>query len=98
MTEILPAPSGRVGGINVSNAKGVGAQIFFLSTTAIGLRGQQMNDQAIDYAERAIALAEANPDAGYPAIGTFAFCERFRTISMPLKEYSVPGGCLRQWG
>ncbi len=32
-----------------------------------------MNDQAIDYAERAIAVAEANPDAGYPAIGTLTF-------------------------
>src|SRR5437867_12949027 len=37
------------------NAHDVGAQIFYLSATANGLESQQMNDQAITYAERAIA-------------------------------------------
>lgn len=34
----------------------------------MGLVGQGMNDQAMQYAERAIALANATPDAGYPII------------------------------
>jgi CHAT domain-containing protein len=45
-----------------------GGQIFYLSTTASGLVLQGMNDQANQYASRAIAIAEANPDAGYPII------------------------------
>ena len=54
--------------IAASNAGDVGAQIFYLSATANGLMNQQMNDQAIIYAERAITIAEANPDAGYPVV------------------------------
>ena len=54
------------------NAGDVGAQIFYLSATANGLLSQQMNDQAILYAERAIAIAEANPDAGYPVLAQHA--------------------------
>lgn len=50
----------------------VGAQIFYLTATANGLLSQQMNDQAILYAERAIAIAEANPDAGYPVLAQHA--------------------------
>ncbi|HWY54142.1 MAG TPA: CHAT domain-containing protein [Terriglobales bacterium] len=50
------------------NAGDVGAQIFYLSATANGLLSQQMNDQAIIFAERAITVAEANPDAGYPMV------------------------------
>ena len=46
----------------------IGGQIFYLSTTASGLVLQGMNDQANQYASRAIALAEANPDSGYPII------------------------------
>ena len=46
----------------------IGGQIFYLSTTASGLVLQGMNDQANLYAMRAIAIAEANPDAGYPII------------------------------
>jgi len=46
----------------------IGGQIFYLSTTASGLVLQGMNDQANQYASRAIAIAEANPDAGYPII------------------------------
>ena len=59
------------------NAHDVGAQIFYLSATANGLESQQMNDQAITYAERAIAIAEANPDAGYPLVA-----QRARLLAM----------------
>ncbi len=45
-----------------------GGQIFYLSTTATGLATQGMNDQALLYADRAIALANATPDAGFPII------------------------------
>ena len=58
--------------IAATNAGDVGAQIFYLSATANGLLSQQMNDQAILYAERAIAIAEANPDAGYPVLAQHA--------------------------
>lgn len=54
--------------IGATTAKDIGAQIFYLSTTANGLQSQGMNDQAIQYADRAIAIAEANPDTGYPVI------------------------------
>jgi CHAT domain-containing protein len=50
------------------NGGDVGAQIFYLSATANGLLSQQMNDQATLYAQRAIAIAEANSDAGYPVL------------------------------
>ena len=46
----------------------IGGQIFYLSTTATGLVLQGMNDQATQYANRAIAIADANPDSGYPII------------------------------
>jgi CHAT domain-containing protein/tetratricopeptide (TPR) repeat protein len=59
------------------NAGDTGAQIFYLSATANGLESQQMNDQAIIYAERAIAIAEANPDAGYPLLA-----QRVRLLAM----------------
>jgi|HubBroStandDraft_6_1064221.scaffolds.fasta_scaffold04207_6 CHAT domain-containing protein len=58
--------------IAATNAGDVGAQIFYLSATANGLLSQQMNDQAIIYAERAIVIAEANPDAGYPVVAEHA--------------------------
>src|SRR5690348_16481254 len=66
----LAAAQRRVGAalIAATNAGDVGAQIFYLSATANGLESQQMNDQAIVYAERGIAIAEANPDAGYPIV------------------------------
>lgn len=59
------------------NAKDVGAQIFYLSATANGLLNQQMNDQAIVYAQQAIGIAEANPDAGYPI-----FAQHARLLAM----------------
>jgi len=58
--------------IAATNAGDVGAQIFYLSATANGLSSQQMNDQAIIYADRAITIAEANPDAGYPELAQHA--------------------------
>ena len=54
--------------IGATAIKDIGGQIFFLSTTATGLVSQGMNDQALQYADRAIALANATPDAGYPVI------------------------------
>ncbi len=54
--------------IGATAIKDVGGQIFYLSTTATGLGMQGMNDQALQYADRAIALANATPDAGYPVI------------------------------
>ncbi|MBV9438332.1 MAG: CHAT domain-containing protein [Acidobacteria bacterium] len=51
-----------------TNINDIGGQIFYLSTTATGLVAQGMNDQALQYADRAIALANATPDAGYPQI------------------------------
>lgn len=50
----------------------IGAQIFYLSATANGMLSQEMNDQAISYAERAIAIAEANPDSGFPVLAHHA--------------------------
>ena len=63
--------------IAATNAGDVGAQIFYLSATANGLLNQQMNDEAIIYAERAITIAEANPDAGYPVLA-----EHVRLLAM----------------
>jgi CHAT domain-containing protein len=54
--------------IGATKTGDIGGQIFYLSTTANGLALQGMNDQANLYAIRAIAIAEANPDAGYPII------------------------------
>ena len=54
--------------IGATAIKDIGGQIFFLSTTALGLVSQGMNDQALVYADRAIALANATPDAGYPVL------------------------------
>src|SRR6266496_5168454 len=54
--------------IGATNAEDIGGQIFYLSATAYGLTKQGMNDQAIQYADRAIAIADANLDAGYPIV------------------------------
>jgi CHAT domain-containing protein len=58
--------------IGATASKDIGAQIFFLSTTASGMVMQSMNDPALEYADRAIALASATPDAGYPVIAEAA--------------------------
>jgi tetratricopeptide (TPR) repeat protein len=44
----------------------VGAQIFLLGAIANGQVNQGMADQGLGFADRAISLAAANPDAGYP--------------------------------
>jgi tetratricopeptide (TPR) repeat protein len=44
----------------------VGAQIFILGAIANGDVNQGMADQGLGFADRAISLAAANPDAGYP--------------------------------
>jgi hypothetical protein len=54
--------------IGATKTEDIGGQIFFLSATAYGLAKQAMNDQAIQYADRAIAIADANPDTGYPMV------------------------------
>jgi tetratricopeptide (TPR) repeat protein len=54
--------------IGATKTEDVGGQIFYLSATAYGLAKQAMNDQAIQYADRAIAIADANRDAGYPIV------------------------------
>src|SRR5216684_22793 len=54
--------------IGATKTGDIGGQIFYLSTTAGGLVLQSMNEQATQYADRAIAIADANPDLGYPII------------------------------
>jgi CHAT domain-containing protein len=54
--------------IGATKSGDIGGQIFYLSTTASGLVLQGMNEQATQYADRAIAIADANPDSGYPII------------------------------
>ena len=54
--------------IGATKIDDIGGEIFYLSATAYGLTKQAMNDQAIQYADRAIAIAEANPDSGYPIV------------------------------
>jgi CHAT domain-containing protein len=70
----LASAQRNVGGalIAATTTGDVGAQIFYLSATANGFLSQQMNDQATLYAQRAIAIAEANPDAGYPVLAQHA--------------------------
>lgn len=63
--------------IGATTINDVGGQIFYLSATAEGLVGQGMNEQALQYATRAIALADATPDAGYPIIA-----EKARLIAL----------------
>ena len=58
--------------IAAANAGDAGAQIFYLSATAKGFLSEEMNDQAIAYAERAIAIADATPDAEYPMLAQHA--------------------------
>src|SRR5713101_4407663 len=54
--------------IGATKIDDIGGEIFYLSATAYGLTKQSMNDQAIQYADRAIAIADANPDCGYPIV------------------------------
>src|ERR1700684_3815461 len=51
--------------IGATKAGDIGGQIFYLSTTASGLVLQGMNDQANQYATRAIAISEGTPDTGH---------------------------------
>ena len=50
----------------------VGAQVFYLTAAANGFLWQQMNEQAISYAEQAIDVAKQNPDIGYPLLAQHA--------------------------
>jgi len=54
--------------IGATKLDDIGGEIFYLSATAYGLTKQGMNDQAIQYADRAIAIADANLDSGYPIV------------------------------
>lgn len=59
--------------IAATKAQDVGAEIFFLSTIAHGYQMQRLLlPMAIDYAKKAIALADAHPDAGPPMIAQAA--------------------------
>ncbi len=58
--------------VAATNAADIGAQIFYLSAAANGLLSQQMNDEAIAYADQAIDVAKHNPDAGYPLVAQHA--------------------------
>jgi CHAT domain-containing protein len=52
--------------LGATQIRDVGAQIFILGAIADGQVNQGMADQGLDFADRAISLAAANPDAGYP--------------------------------
>jgi CHAT domain-containing protein len=54
--------------IGATKIDDIGGEIFYLSATAYGLTKQGMNDQAIQYSDRAIAIADANSDSGYPIV------------------------------
>src|SRR5229473_659289 len=54
--------------IGATKIDDIGGEVFYLSATAYGLTKHGMNDQAIQYADRAIALADANLDSGYPIV------------------------------
>jgi len=54
--------------IGATKTGDIGGEIFYLSATATGLVVQGMNDQATQYANRALTIADANPDSGYPII------------------------------
>lgn len=54
--------------IGATSVHDTGGQIFYLSATAEGLVGQNLDDEGLQYADRAIALANATPEAGYPII------------------------------
>jgi tetratricopeptide (TPR) repeat protein len=59
--------------IAATKAGDIGAQIFFLSTIAHGYEMQRLLlPLAIDYARKAIALADAYPDTGPPLIANSA--------------------------
>ncbi len=59
--------------IAATKAGDVGARIFFLSTTALGLAMQHLlQPVAIEYAKQAIGLAKAHPDAGSALVANTA--------------------------
>ena len=58
--------------IAATSAHDVGGEVFYLTAAANGFLWQQMNDQAISYAEQAIDVAKQNPDVGYPLLAQHA--------------------------
>jgi CHAT domain-containing protein len=58
--------------IEATSAHDVGAQVFYLTAAANGFLWQQMNDQAMSYAEQAIDVANQNADIGYPLLAQHA--------------------------
>jgi hypothetical protein len=67
--------------IAATKAGDIGAQIFFLSTIAHGYQMQRLLlPLAIDYAKKAIALADAYPDAGPPLIANSALIRALADI------------------
>jgi CHAT domain-containing protein len=58
--------------IAATSGHDMGAQVFYLTAAANGFLWQQMNDQALSYAEQAIDVAKQNPDLGYPLLAQHA--------------------------
>jgi CHAT domain-containing protein/tetratricopeptide (TPR) repeat protein len=55
------------GALEAATAAGdAGAQIRYLTALGIGLVGSKMYEQALPYFDRALKIASATPDAGYP--------------------------------
>jgi CHAT domain-containing protein len=67
--------------IAAKQAGDVGAQVFFLSTTANGYLLQRLRQQeAIYYARKAIAIAAAYPDAGSPYIANYVLIQALANV------------------
>lgn len=59
--------------LHATQAQDTGAEVFFLSTSALGLAQQNvLPETALEYARRAIRLTEQNPDIGNPALANEA--------------------------
>ena len=54
--------------IGATKLKDTGAQIFYLSAISNGYLNQGMDDQTLAFTDKAISLATATPDAGYPIL------------------------------
>jgi tetratricopeptide (TPR) repeat protein len=77
-----------------TKAGDVGAEIFFLSTTANGLWQQGMPQQRISYATRAIDRSNDNPAAGYPALAYFVLGNSLLRIGKVAEAKQLSTKCL----
>jgi hypothetical protein len=80
--------------IAATKAGDVGAEIFFLSTTANGLWQQGMPQQGISYATQAIDLSNDNPAAGYPALAYFVVGNSLLRIGKVAEAKQLSTKCL----